>query len=126
MKQRAPYVPWFHSDFLGSTLGWSLIEQAVLWKLLCAQWEIGPLPLQAGRLATIVGMPVAEFLDIWRETVRPKFVETEAGYVNERMEVHRENYRAYRQKQSENGRKGGRATWKSKTNVVDFPQEASQ
>ena len=44
MKDQMPYVPWYHGDFLRSTAGWTLLERATYWMLLCAEWESGPLP----------------------------------------------------------------------------------
>lgn len=115
LKKQLPYVPWFHGDFLRSTVGWTLMEQAVYWKLLCAQWEIGPLPVATNRLASIAGLDVDEFLQVWQE-VQKKFNRLDAGtinerLVNERMEAHRESYLKYRAGQSDRGKKGMAARW---------------
>jgi hypothetical protein len=60
-----PYVPWYHGDFLRSTAGWTLMEQAVYWKLLCAQWESGSLPNDMDRLASIAGTDKATMASVW-------------------------------------------------------------
>jgi hypothetical protein len=115
LKAQLPYVPWYHGDFLRSTTGWTLMEQAVYWKLLCAQWEIGPLPTVPNRLAAIVGIGIDEFLFIWQE-VGKKFVRIKPGtpderLVNERMEAHRTKYLEYRAEQAKRGKKGMEARW---------------
>jgi uncharacterized protein YdaU (DUF1376 family) len=120
MKRAPPYVPWFHGDFLRSTAGWTLIEQAVYWKLLCSQWENGVLPSDMTRLASIAGTDAATITAVW-PVVGKKFKRTAAGLVNKRMQEHRRDYHEFRQRQSEGGRKGAAARWKKNAlNVVPF------
>jgi uncharacterized protein YdaU (DUF1376 family) len=109
-KKSLPYVPWYHGDFLRSTAGWNLTERAAYWMLLCAQWEIGPLPDSPERLAAIVGASPQMMTDVW-PVVGRKFERTPNGLVNERMEEHRANYLRYRAQQSENGKKGMEKRW---------------
>lgn len=113
MKPSLPYVPWYHGDFIRSTQaqGWNLMEQAIYWKLLCAQWEAGALPEDVSRLAAIVGIDVAEMAKLW-PLIGKKFTRTDSGYVNERMEEHRRHYIEWRQKQSDGGKKGSGIRWK--------------
>lgn len=105
------YVPWFHGDFLRSTAGWTLMEQAVYWRLLCTQWEAGPLPNDTARLAAITGIAEAEFTPVWQSIVAKKFKSTKRGLVNRRMEEHRTNQEAHRRRQSEGGKKGMAKRW---------------
>jgi uncharacterized protein YdaU (DUF1376 family) len=115
-----PYVPWYHGDFLRSTAGWTLLEQAVYWKLLCAQWESGALPNDMTRLASIAGTDAATMTSVW-PMVGKKFKSTATGLTNKRMQEHRCNYHEFRQRQIEGGRKGARARWKkTNANVVPF------
>lgn len=113
MKTSLPYVPWYHGDFLRSTVGWTLLEQAAYWKLLCAQWEIGPLPDDPVRLAAIVGTAPETMVQVW-PVVSRKFITTPNGLVNERMEQHRSQYLQYRALQSERGKKGMASRWKDR------------
>jgi uncharacterized protein YdaU (DUF1376 family) len=83
-----PWLPWFHGDFLRSTQGWTILERGVYFLLLGASWEMGPLPEDHRRLAGIVGAQLDEFDEAWK-TVRPKFVRTERGLINHRLEYHR-------------------------------------
>src|SRR6185437_3734187 len=115
-----PYVPWYHGDFLRSTAGWTLLERAAYWMLLCAQWEIGPLPNDLVRLAGIVGIEASELASLW-PLIRRKFKTTAAGLVNQRMKEHKANCVRYRASLSAAGKKGMRTRWgKRNANVVDF------
>jgi uncharacterized protein YdaU (DUF1376 family) len=117
-----PYVPWFQGDFLRSTAGWTPMERYSYFMLLCAQFEIGPLPNDLGRLAGIVGIETAELAKLW-PLISRKFKTTTAGLVNKRMKVHKTNVIRYRASLSEAGKKGMRARWsKQNANVVDFHQ----
>ena len=123
MKDQTPYVPWYHGDFLRSTAGWTLLERAAYWMLLCAEWESGPLPNEPQRLALIAGVYPDEFLVLWKHQISRKFNCLPDGrLVNERMEEHRANYLEYRQKLTEKSRKGAAARWKKDGKVIDFPK----
>lgn len=119
MSKSLPYTPWYHGDFLRSTVGWTLLEQAVYWKLLCAQWDSGPLPTDMTRLAAIAGTDTATVTTVW-PVVSKKFKRTAAGLVNKRMADHRRDYLAFRQRQRDGGRKGAAARWKTPSNVIPF------
>jgi uncharacterized protein YdaU (DUF1376 family) len=84
-----PWLPWFHGDFIKATQGWTVTERGVYFLLLGASWEMGPLPDDRRRLAGIVGAQLDEFDDAWK-TVRPKFILTEQGLINRRLESHRD------------------------------------
>jgi uncharacterized protein YdaU (DUF1376 family) len=112
-KTSFPYVPWYHGDFLRSTAGWSLLERGAYWMLLCAQWEIGPLPDDLERLATIVGLDLDAMRRVWPNLSR-KFTAIDGGLVNERMEEHRANIIRHRTSLSEAGKKGMEKRWAGK------------
>jgi uncharacterized protein YdaU (DUF1376 family) len=114
-----PYVPWYHGDFLRSTAGWTLLERAAYWMLLCAQWETGPLPNDMSRLAAIAGIDTSTMTTMWT-VVRKKFRTTAAGLVNRRMQERKRNYQQFRQRQVDGGRKGAKARWQKATNIVPF------
>jgi uncharacterized protein YdaU (DUF1376 family) len=115
-----PYVPWFHGDFLRSTAGWTPMERYSYLMLLCAQFEMGPLPNDLGRLASIVGIETSELANLW-PLISRKFKMTAAGLVNQRMKEHKANCVRYRASLSAAGKKGMRARWgKRNANVVDF------
>jgi uncharacterized protein YdaU (DUF1376 family) len=87
-QQRMPFLPWFHSNFLAKTQGWTLEERGAYFMLLGAQWETGPLPSDPSRLAAIVGVPTSTFKTLWK-TLGKKFKATDVGLVNGRLEEHR-------------------------------------
>ena len=124
-RDRRPYVPWFHGDFLRSTAGWVLMERAIYWMLLCAQWENGILPDDQTRLAAIAGVDMQTMTAAWNTVVGARFVKSRKGLMNKRMDEHRRNYLEFKRKQSEGGKKGMANRYgKSKAgnaNVIDFP-----
>jgi uncharacterized protein YdaU (DUF1376 family) len=117
-----PYVPWYHGDFLRSTAGWTLLERAVYWMLLCSQSETGVLPNDVTRLAAIAGTDVATITSVW-PVVGKKFKRTAAGLINSRMAEHRKRYLDFKRRQSDGGKKGMASRYgkTKKSNVIDFP-----
>jgi uncharacterized protein YdaU (DUF1376 family) len=113
MRGGFPYVPWYHGDFLRSTAGWTLLEQAIYWKLLCAQWESGSLPNDMTRLASIAGTDVDTITTAWR-VVSKKFRATQAGLFNKRMRSHKRNAIEHRARLSRAGKHGMRSRWRGK------------
>lgn len=123
MSKGLPYVPWFHGDFLRSTAGWMPMERFTYWMLLCAQHEIGVLPNDMARLATIAGIDMNTMNTVW-PVVGKKFTTTRTGLLNKRMEEHRKKQLDYRRRQSEGGKLGMRHRYSDpRTNekVIGFP-----
>jgi uncharacterized protein YdaU (DUF1376 family) len=120
-----PYVPWYHGDFLRSTAGWTLMERAAYWMLLCAQWESGPLPDDMARLATIAGIDTATMTTLWA-VVGKKFAKTRSGLANKSMETRRNDYLRYRAEQRERGQRGSAVRWgkRAADNVVELRPNA--
>lgn len=108
---KAPAFQFYAADFDTATRGWLPDEVGVYIRLLCTQWITGPLPTEPRRLAVIVGMPVQDFEEIWKNTISHKFEKSKTGYINKRLEKVRDEQRQYRESQSENGRKGARKRW---------------
>ena len=100
----SPYVPWYHGDFLRSTAGWMPMERFTYRMLLCAQHEVGVLPNDMARLATIAGIDMATMNNVW-PVVGKKFIASRAGLVNKRMRAHLEKQIDFRRRQSEGGKK---------------------
>jgi uncharacterized protein YdaU (DUF1376 family) len=118
MSKGLQYLPWYHGDFLRSTVGWTLNERAVYWMLLCAQWEIGPLPDDLYRLGAIAGIDPAAMTETWK-VVSKKFKRTKAGLINPRMADHKRNYQRYRATLSAAGKKGMKARWGDRAKTAD-------
>lgn len=123
IKDRLPFVPWYHGDFLRSTAGWTLNERAIYWMLLCAQWETGALPDDFTRLAAITGVDVPTMTTAWGTVVGKRFAKTRAGYINKRMVDHRKKYLDYKQRQSDGGKKGMASRYGSASGkIIEFPK----
>lgn len=74
-------------------------------RLLCHQWNKGAIPNDEARIRTMAGVTQAFPLDF----VKSKFTEGEDGLLRQhRLEKERGKQYQYRQKQAENGAKGGR------------------
>ena len=106
---RLPHMPFFVSDYLGATRHMTLAERGAYTDLLFAQWNIGPLPADTSRLAAMISCSPRDFAKVW-PAIRPKFVETPDGLVNQRLELHREKTIRLAEKRATAGRKGGKAS----------------
>lgn len=100
------WMPWFHKDFLAATQGWTLLERGAYFMLLGAQWDIGPLPIDRRRLASIIGAQLDELESVW-SIVSTKFEVTDTGLVNRRLEQHR----ADQLSKSDKARQAARVRW---------------
>ena len=81
-------LPFFVRDYIAATRHLSLAERGAYTDLLFLSWEMGALPSDPARLARLVGCGAEEFRQVW-PAIRGKFIETEAGFVNARLEEHR-------------------------------------
>jgi len=118
-------MPWFPRDYICATRHFSLAERGAYSDLLFVEWEVGPLPNDPVRLARLIGCTIEEFKEVW-PAICGKFDDCRDGtgsLVNWRLEEERKKYLAYRERQRNNGRKGGLATQKDNRNkgkVVKF------
>lgn len=108
-----PILPLYYNDIDRSTRDWSDEEFGCYMRLLMHQWAQGEIPKETQRLSRIV----TSLASSW-ELVRSKFVETETGMINQKLEEIRAERMAYLKKQQENGKKGGR---KPKENLTVNP-----
>jgi uncharacterized protein YdaU (DUF1376 family) len=97
MAKSLPMLPWWPRDFAASTPGWSILERGLFRELLDLQWEMGALPRDESRLSKIVRAGPGEFRRAW-PLVKTKFVETDAGLLNEKLEEHRAEAMARRER----------------------------
>ena len=99
---RSPWFSFFPDDFLGGTVDLSPAEVGAYIRLLCHQWARGSIPhAEPHKLARIAGCPVTA-------DVLAKF----PGGINRRLEIVREGAELYREKNSNNGRKGAAKRWR--------------
>jgi len=109
VKARLPHMPFFVNDYLGATRHMTLAERGAYTDLLFLEWNIGPLPAESARLAAMIGCTQKQFDSVW-PTVKKKFLETEDGLVNERLELHRIKSIQISEKRATAGREGGKTT----------------
>lgn len=108
-----PIFPLYYNDIDRSTRDWTDEEFGCYMRLLMHQWSQGEIPKETQRLSRIVTSIQATW-----HTVGKKFVETETGMINKRLEEIRSERMSFLKKQQENGKKGGR---KPKENPINNP-----
>jgi uncharacterized protein YdaU (DUF1376 family) len=107
-------LPLFVRDYLAATRHMTLAERGAYTDLLFFSWDSGgPLPKDPARLAALINCTPKVFSTIW-PSVREKFIETEAGYINERLEAERRRSLEMREKASEKASAAARAMWEKK------------
>jgi len=132
---KAPAFQFYPKDFLTDehVRLMSLQERGAYITLLCQCWTEGTLPADSERLARLCGVPSAAFRKLWpalEPCFRPASRE-DNRLVHPRLERERQKQRAYRKKQAENGKKGGRPITQDKPTAnpilsqSGFPKESS-
>jgi len=97
-----PAFPFYAQDFLVGTLHLSCQETGAFIKLLAYQWV--NLGIPKNRLGSILG---SGWDSVWL-CISDKFIEKDGVLFNKRLEMEREKRAQYKEKQAENGKKGGR------------------
>jgi uncharacterized protein YdaU (DUF1376 family) len=100
----APSFQFYPADFVNGTLTMDAAEVGAYIRLLCYQWNQGSCPTEPDDIARITGMPHAKLV----RRVLPKFTVSGDSMHNERLERTRAEVEAYRARQADNGKKGGR------------------
>lgn len=106
---KAPAFQYYPKDFLtdSNVLAMSLTEIGAYWKLISICWIDDTLPTSPAALARLVGVPQAHFARLW-PAIAPCFKEKSGRLIHPRLERERAAQAAYRAKQADNGKKGGR------------------
>ncbi|RWW99691.1 DUF1376 domain-containing protein [Flavobacterium cerinum] len=97
-----PAFPFYAQDFLVGTMHMTFEEIGAYIKLLAYQWV--NLGIPKNRIGSVLG---SGWESIW-QSISDKFIEKENVFYNERLEIEREKRAQFKQKQTENGKKGGR------------------
>lgn len=113
MTEKLLWFRFYPLDFLGSRMVKSMRPEDVGYymKLLCHEWDGGPLPLDNRELANLLGISPRTMVKVWKG-VGKCFVETEDGYVNERLETIREEQLELVEKRRKAGSQGAARRWK--------------
>jgi uncharacterized protein YdaU (DUF1376 family) len=88
MAESLAMMPWFPSDFLAATRGWSVTATGVYRALLDAQWELGALPEDPSELRALIHATPKEWADGWKRC-ESKFPIVAGARQNQRLEEHR-------------------------------------
>lgn len=107
-----PVCPIYYNDLLGSTRDWTDEEFGCYVRLLLEQWDKGKIPSPYQK--STKNLPndyqrltrIATSVERNWELISTKFIETDGGLVNEVMEDIRTKRLLFKQKQSENRKKG--------------------
>jgi uncharacterized protein YdaU (DUF1376 family) len=109
---RAPAFQFYPKDFLADERVrlMSMPERGVYITAICLCWSEGTLPADSQTLSRLMGMPVTAFRKLWPALegcfrVSPRDA---SRLIHPRLERERQKQRAYRRRQADNGRKGGR------------------
>ena len=102
MYNNPPAFQFYPQDFITGVMYLTMEERGIYITLLCIQWSKNVIPKE--RLALILGIK-------WEnvpELVKEKFVDKGDYLINQRLFLVSEDRRKFIQKQSINGKKGGR------------------
>ena len=131
---KSPAFQFYPKDFITDervTL-MSMQERGVYITLICKCWTEGTLPSDLVLLARLCGFPSAAFRKCWT-AIAPCFrpcSRDASRLVHPRLEKERQKQRAYRRRQADNGRKGGRPPQSGKPtanpslSAPGFPKES--
>lgn len=102
---KSPAFQFYPTDFMDGVILFSNEEIGIYIRLLCYQWNKTRIPLDF-KVISKIGATKPIKLSV----VLSKFEKDADGYYNVRMELERLKQKEYREKQAENGRRGGRPT----------------
>ena len=105
---KAPAFQFYASDFLTDTQSWEAIEVGIYIRLLSNQWVNGSLPNDLKRLSRIAGCDFEEIKKAWVILGYKFSVQNGNELMNDKLEYVREEQHRFREKQHQNGIKGGR------------------
>jgi uncharacterized protein YdaU (DUF1376 family) len=105
MAVSPPAFQFYAQDFYMGTLSMSAAARGCYASMLAASWTNGPIENTPNAIAKAMSWGPSDppYADLWRE-VQPKWVLTDAGWINERLERTRREQQDYRDKQAAKGR----------------------
>lgn len=107
---KSPYMPLFCDAYLADTMHLSLEEHGAYLKILMVTWRNDgkALPDDAARMARVLGVTVARWVDKLRPALEPFFDLSNGTWFQKRLANEWEFASKFRASQSEKGKKGGR------------------
>lgn len=100
-----PAILWYWNDWQGGTMTLTRNQKGCYMDLLAAQFNSGPLSLE--QVKTVLGTDQANWT-VLQAKFKKKVENGNELFFNERMESEKNRRRAFVEKQSENGKLGGR------------------
>lgn len=122
----APAFQVYAADALADTAGLTLEQAGAYWRLAMHAWREQGLPDDRARLARVLGLPPAKFAKLWPALADLLDTTADGRLVFAWMERQREELIAFRERQSENGKKGGRprkVSYAANDGANDNPQK---
>lgn len=110
MAKASPAFQFYAQDFQNGTTLMSAAARGCYISMLCQSWTSGPIPNTPNAIAKAMswGPMDPPYADLWAE-IQPKWVLTEAGWINHRLEAVRAEQDAYREKMARLGKRGAQA-----------------
>lgn len=129
MARKSPAFSFYADSWIGGTMRMPPLQRAAYIDLMANQWLEGPFTLEVALMVSR-GIPEKEV----KAVLQSKFIQSEGLYYNERLEQERKKQADYSEKQSRNGKKGGRGNKqlnkpddsqnKAKTKPDDSPEQS--
>ena len=127
----SPAFQFYPADFLADeqVVSMTLAERGLFITLLCHAWREGSIPSDLPAIARLVREPIASIRKLWGGVGLCFFDRGDGRLVHQPLEEIREKQIAYRDRQAQNGRRGGRPTshfeheMAEKRKGLGFPQE---
>jgi uncharacterized protein YdaU (DUF1376 family) len=117
-KGRAPWMPFWGTDFMASTLGWSASERGAYMILLWAAWEGDGLPSEPERLFRID----PDIRAAWH-LLEDKFpLHTDGKRRNQRQERERAEMREQGKRNADKAKRAAAARWDATSNAPSNAQ----
>lgn len=109
-RTTSPAFQFYAKDFLSSSKvqRMSLTEIGAYIILLAHNWLSGGIPSDPSEIAKLVKVPPTRFRKMWAGPLSECFAKRGAHLANPRLEDERRKQIAFRERQSENGKRGGR------------------
>lgn len=126
--ESSPAFQFYPKDFLtdGNVAGMTLEERGAYITLLCLCWTETTLPMDACRLARMMGCNMHTFRRVWPAVARC-FATTDDGYRHGRLDKEREKQDQFRAARAKSGRIGGQNKAKRSSELVAvLPDEPSK
>lgn len=117
---KAPAFQFYAQDFLTGCTYLTNEEIGMYIKMLCKQWTDGNIPKK--RLGFLLGFEWVSLSD----ELRSKFIDYGEYVMNERLEKEREKKLNFREKQAENGKKGGRPKKNEPSTSIENTENKTQ